>query len=176
MESRHQRHQLAPRPRLVDGAAVPLFERFLEEVDDRRIVEPYRLQSLPLLLESIQQQIDHLLNTRLPPRQPPRRSWDPISEPQTVLDYGLPALSPLNSGSLSDATLLRDTILAKIAAFEPRLQNPALILRQDPEDPTAMIGTLQGSVTLDRVTQPVSFPVIFFHHGESATISPGESD
>jgi type VI secretion system lysozyme-like protein len=176
MESRHQRHHLAPRPRLVDGAAVPLFERFLEEVDDRRIVEPYRLQSLPLLLESIQREIDHLLNTRLPPRQPPRRSWDPISEPQTVLDYGLPALSPLNSGSLSDATLLRDTILAKIAAFEPRLQNPVLVLREDPEDPTAMIGTLQGAVTLDKVTQPVSFPVIFFHHGDSAAISPGEPE
>jgi hypothetical protein len=26
------------------------------------------------------------------------------------------------------------------------------------------------------VTQPVSFPVVFFHHGESAAISPGESD
>jgi type VI secretion system lysozyme-like protein len=174
MESRHQRDRIARRPRLVDGAAVPLFERFLEEVDDLRIVEPYRLQNLSLLLESIQREIDHLLNTRLPPRQPPKLSWEPVSEPQTVLDYGLPALSPLNSASLSDATLLRDTILAKIASFEPRLQNPVLTLSDDPEDPTAMTGILQGSVTLDSVSQPVSFPVVFFHHGESAAISPGE--
>jgi type VI secretion system lysozyme-like protein len=174
MEPRHQLGHIARRPSLVDGAAVPLFERFLEEVDDRRIVEPYRIQNLPLLLESIQREIDDLLNTRLPPRQPPKLSWEPVSEPQTVLDYGLPALSPLNSGSQSDANLLRDTILAKIASFEPRLQNPVLVLSHDPEDPTAMTGTLQGSVTLGKVNQPVSFPVVFFHHGESAMISPGE--
>jgi type VI secretion system lysozyme-like protein len=176
MEPRHQRDHIALRSRLVDGAAVPLFERFLEEVDDPRIIEPYRIQNFALLRKSVQWEIDNLLNTRLPPRESPKLSWEPVSEPQTVLDYGLPALSPLNSGSLSDANLLRDTILRKIASFEPRLQNPVLVLSPDPEDPTTMTGVLQGSVTLGKVSQPVSFPVVFFHHGESAMISPGEPE
>jgi type VI secretion system lysozyme-like protein len=176
MESRYQRGHLARGSRLVDGAAVPLFERFLDEVDDGRIVEPYRIQGLVLLLESIQREIESLLNTRLAPRRPPKLSWEPVSEPQTVLDYGLPAFSPLSSGNLSDTNLLRDTILGKIASFEPRLQSPALLLSPHPEDPTAMVGTLQGRVMLGKISQLVSFPVALFHHGESATISPGEPE
>ena len=89
------------------GAPVPLFDRFAEELDDVRVVEPYRVQDRSLLLESIQREIEKLLNTRLPPRKPPAVAWEPISEPQTVLDYGLPTLSPLSSGRPPDSTLLR---------------------------------------------------------------------
>jgi type VI secretion system lysozyme-like protein len=161
-------------PRLVAGLGVPLFDRFNEELDDRRIAEPYRIQDLPLLLESIQKELENLLNTRVPPRRTPVNSWEPISEPQTVLDYGLPAFSSLSSGSARDADLLRQTVLSKIAAFEPRLENPALDLQSDPDDPAGMLGTLRGSVRLDKVSQPVCFPVSLRHHGESATISAGE--
>jgi type VI secretion system lysozyme-like protein len=160
----------------MEGLPVPLFDRFLEDLDDRRIAEPYRIQSLELLLESIQKEIEHLLNTRLPPRRGPATSWEPVSEPQTVLDYGLPAFSPLSSGSPTDTRLLRETILKKIAAFEPRLIDPQLELQNDPEDPAGMIGTLRGKVRLDKVNQPVCFPVSLREHGESATISPAEPE
>src|ERR1700735_1860624 len=95
MESRHQRHHLEGRTTLVAGLAVPLFDRFIEDLDDSRIVEPYRIQDLPLLLESIQKEIGNLLNTRVPPRRPPAISWEPVSEPQTVLDYGFTAFFSL---------------------------------------------------------------------------------
>jgi type VI secretion system lysozyme-like protein len=156
--------------------AVPLFDRFVEDLDDARSVEPYRVQDLSLLLESIQREIENLLNTRLPPRHPPAGSWEPISEPQTVLDYGMPAFSPLNSRSLTDANLLHETVLGKIAAFEPRLLSPSLDLRADPDDPTEMVGMLRGTVRLGRITRPVCFPLSLRHHGESASISPAEPD
>jgi type VI secretion system protein ImpF len=174
MEPRNQRGHVERSPRLVSGVAVPLFDRFSEDLDDRRIDEPYRIQDLSLLLESIQREIENLLNTRLSPRRPPATSWEPISEPQTVLDYGLPAFSALASGSVADVDLLRRTVLAKIVSFEPRLQSPALELRDDPDDPAGLLGILRGSVKLDKVNQPVCFPVSLRHHGESATISPGE--
>ena len=176
MEPRNQRSHVERSPRLVAGLAVPLFDRFIEDLDDRRIVEPYRVQDLSLLLESIQREIENLLNTRLPPRHPPAGSWEPISEPQTVLDYGIPAFSPLSSESLTDANLLRETVLGKIAAFEPRLLNPSLDLRADPDDPAGMLGMLRGAVRLGRVTRPVCFPVSLRHHGESASISAAEPD
>jgi type VI secretion system lysozyme-like protein len=176
MESRDQLRDLDRGPRMVAGLPVPLFDRFLEEVDDRRIVEPYRIQSLELLLESIQREIENLLNTRLPPRLLPITSWEPISEPQTVLDYGLPGFSPLSSGSPTDSTLLRATILRKIACFEPRLLDPYLELRDDPDDPAGMIGTLRGMVRLDKINQPVCFPVSLRDHGESAVILPAETE
>lgn len=175
MESRHQRNQLTPLPRLVAGLAVPLFDRFVEDLDDRRIAEPYRVQDLPLILESIQKELDNLLNTRLPPRPLPAISWEPISEPQTVLDYGIPAFSPLSSGSLPETELLRQTILQKILSFEPRLLNPALDLRADPDDPAAMVGILRGSIALDNIIHPVCFPVSLRHHGDSAIISAAEA-
>jgi type VI secretion system lysozyme-like protein len=176
MESGDKLHRVERPPRLVAGLAVPLFDRFIEDLDDRRIVEPYRVQDLSLLLESIQREIENLLNTRLPPRHLPVGGWEPISEPQTVLDYGIPAFSPLSSGSLTDANLLRETVLGKIAAFEPRLLSPSLDLRADPDDPAGMLGMLRGSVRLGRVTQPVCFPVSLRHHGESATIAAAEPD
>ncbi len=167
MEPGNQREQVERRPRLVAGLAVPLFDRFLEDLDDARISEPFRVHELSLLLESIQKEIHNLLNTRLPPRHPPVGSWEPISEPQTVLDYGLPALSPLSAGSKTDNDLLRRTVLAKITSFEPRLENPDLELRGDPEDPAAMIGTLRGIVRLENMSYPVSFPVNLREHGDS---------
>ncbi len=133
------------------------------------------MHNLNLLMESIQRELENLFNTRLPPRRPPGRSWEPVSEPQTVLDYGIPAFSPLSSGSLPDINLLRDTVLRKIVSFEPRLENVALDLRADPDDPAGMIGTLRGSVKLDNLTQPVCFPVSLRHHGDSATILAGEA-
>ena len=175
MESRNQRDYLERHPRLVAGRPVPLFDRFLEDLDDRRIAEPYRIQSFDLLLESIQKQIENLLNTRLPPRRPPVTSWEPVSEPQTVLDYGLPTISPLSSGSATDGKLLQETILKKIAAFEPRLIEPRLELHGDPEDPAGMIGMLRGKVRMDKMSQPVCFPVSLRDHGESATISSAET-
>jgi type VI secretion system protein ImpF len=174
MEPSHQRDQLKRQPTLVAGSGVPLFDRFVEDLDDSRIVEPYRLHDLSLLLESIQKEIGNILNTRLPPRRPPASGWEPVSEPQTILDYGLPSFSALSAGRLMDTKQLGDTVLGKIAAFEPRLQNPVLELRGDPDDPTGMVGTLRGSVLLGRVTQPVCFPVSLRHHGDEANISPAE--
>jgi type VI secretion system lysozyme-like protein len=176
MEPRNQFRDLVRHPRLVAGLPVPLFDRFVEDVDDRRIVEPYRIHSLELLLESIQKQIENLLNTRLPPRRRPVTSWEPISVPQTVLDYGLPAFSPLASGSPTDSGLLRETILRKISYFEPRLIDPQLELHNEPEDPAGMTGRLRGKVRLNQLNQPVCFPVSLRDHGESATISPAETE
>ena len=176
MEPRHQRNQLAPSPRLVAGLAVPFFDRFVEDLDDRRVAEPYRVQSLNLIVGSIQKELDNLLNTRLPPRRPPALSWEPISEPQTVLDYGIPAFSALSSGSLAETELLRQTVLAKILSFEPRLRSPALDLRADPEDPAALVGNLRGTIILEGINQPVSFPVSLRRHGDSAIISAGEPE
>jgi predicted component of type VI protein secretion system len=66
-------------------------------------------------------------------------------------------------------------VIAKIAAFEPRLESPELELRSDPENPSAMIGLLRGCVRLGKVTQPVCFPVSLRNHGEDATIASAET-
>lgn len=170
MESRDKLRDVSWNPRLIRGLPVPLFERFREDVDDRRVLEPYRIHTLELLLKSIQREIAHLLNTRLPPKEQPATSWVPISEPETVLDYGLPAFSSMSSGSTTDIALLRETVLRKLARFEPRLIDPQLELHPDPEDPAGMLGVLRGKVRLDLTNQPIHFELKLGDHGESATI------
>jgi len=140
------------------------------------VAEPYRVHGLSLLLESIQKEIENLLNTRLPPLQSATGAWEPISEPQTVLDYGLPAFSTLSAGSPTDIGLLGKVVVGKIAAFEPRLQNPVLELVADPDDPAGMLGTLRGTVRVDKGLQTVSFPVTLRNHGESAALSEGAAE
>ncbi|MFT4113342.1 MAG: type VI secretion system baseplate subunit TssE [Silvibacterium sp.] len=153
-----------------------MFDRFAEELDDVRVVEPYRMHNGSLLLESIQKELSDLLNTRLPPRRPPAVAWQPTSEPQTVLDYGVPAFSSLSSGRFVDVQLLQEAILAKIRSFEPRLEDLSLDLHADPEDPAAMLGILRGMIRLGSIRQPVCFPVSLRDHGEEATISLPEPE
>ena len=176
MESRNQHSNLSPRSKLAAGLAVPLFDRFDEERDDSRVVEPYRVQELSLLLDSIQREIENLLNTRLPPTRPATAAWEPISEPQTILDYGLPAFSTLSAGSPTDIALLGKIVVGKIVAFEPRLQNPMLELAADPDDPAGMLGTLRGTVRVEKGLQTVSFPISLRNHGESAALSGGMAE
>lgn len=174
MESRHKRDLLARSVGLVSGLPVPLFDRFDEELDDGRTMEPYRIHTLSLLLESIQKEIENLLNTRLPPRRFAGSSWEPLSLPQTVLDYGLPDFSSLSAGSPFDTAKVASAVSAKIAAFEPRLQNPVLELQPAPDDPARMIGTLRGTVRMEQVNHPVSFPVSFGQH-DGPALGAGEA-
>jgi type VI secretion system protein ImpF len=162
MESRDQHGHLNNVKKQTASLPVPLFDRFAEDLDDARVREPYRIQELPLLLESIQKEIGNLLNTRLPPRLQAADNWEPISVPQTVLDYGLPSFSALSSANPSDVALLCRTIEGKIIAFEPRLESPRLELRAVEDDHTRMMGVLYGVVRLNTVSYPVNFPVTYY--------------
>jgi type VI secretion system lysozyme-like protein len=170
MEPRYEHGHVGRHAVLTAGLAAPLFDRFDEELDDSRVVDPYRVQNLSLLLESVRREIDNLLNTRVPPRGHPDSAWQPRSMPQTVIDYGLPAFSALDAASPADADLLNSVIVGKIAAFEPRLRNPVLELRAQPDNPSAMVGLLRGVVQLEGVTQSVGFEVYCDHHGEFAKV------
>lgn len=175
MESRHKLDLVEQRMGHSAGLATPLFDRFDEELDDDRALEPYRIQNLSLLLESVGREINHLLNTRVPPRRAPESPWEPHSKPQTVIDYGLPAFSTLEAGSPTDAAFLSAAIAEKIAAFEPRLKNPTVELHPEPDNPSAMVGVLRGTLQLENVSRPVRFEVCCDHRGESARVLAADS-
>ncbi len=157
------------------GLPTPLFDRFDEELDDSRMTEPYRVQNLSLLLESIGTEINRLLNTRVAPRKAPDSPWEPQSRPQTVIDYGLPAFSALEAGSPTDVAFLGATIREKIAIFEPRLKNPTVELHPERDNPSAVVGILRGSLQLENVTYPVRFEVYCDPRKEWATVLTAES-
>ena len=175
MESRHKRDLVEQRLGRSAGLPTPLFDRFDEELDDSRAVEPYRVQHLSLLFESVGQEINRLLNTRVAPRRAPDSPWEPHSRPQTVIDYGLPAFSALEAGNPADVEFLSTAIRDKIAAFEPRLKNPVVELHPVPDNPSAIVGTLRGTLQLESVPYPVQFDVYCDHRGESARVLAANS-
>lgn len=175
MESRHKRDLVERRMGRSAGLSTPLFDRLDEELDDSRVVEPYRVQYLSLLFESVGQEINRLLNTRVAPRRAPVSSWEPHSKPQTVIDYGLPAFSALEAGNPADVAFLSAAIREKIAAFEPRLKSPVVELHPVPDNPSAIVGTLRGTLQLENVTYPVQFEVHCDHRGESARVLAANS-
>jgi type VI secretion system lysozyme-like protein len=173
MESRHQHGILSGRTGAVVGLSVPLFDRFDEERDDGRLVEPQRVLELQLVLESIQKEIENLLGTRLATFRGGASSWEPLSQPQTVLDYGLPEFAPLAAGNPPDQALLSSVIAAKIAAFEPRLQNPIVELHAAADNPSQLVGTLEGAIKLQGMRHAVRFP-FYLDRGEGATVFTAE--
>jgi type VI secretion system lysozyme-like protein len=174
MESSHQRNFVARRAVLVSGLPVPLFDRLREDLDDARIVEPYCVQDRNLVFESIQRELKDLLNTRLPPRQHLSDSTQPASLPQTVIDYGLPGFCLPNGDSMDSAVLAR-IVAGKIAAFEPRMQNPSVTLRANPDNPSGMLGTISGEVRLDQASYMVSFQMNSSSSREEIEISLAET-
>jgi type VI secretion system lysozyme-like protein len=176
MESRHKLDLVEQRMGPGAGLSTPLFDRFDEELDDSRVAEPYRMQNFSLLVESIGREINRLLNTRVAPRRAPDSPWEPRSRPMTVIDYGLPAFSALEAGSPADAALLSAAIAERIANFEPRLRNPSVELHPVPDNPSAMVGVLRGTLQLENMTHPVRFEVYCDHQGESARVVAADSE
>lgn len=170
MEPRHKRDLVMRAMGQRAGLAAPLFDRFDEELDDSRVNEPYRVQSLSLLIESVGREINHLLNTRVAPRRASESPWEPHSRPQTVIDYGLPAFSTLEAGSPTDVAFLTSAIREKIAIFEPRLKNPTIELHPERDNPSAVVGVLRGTLQLENVTYPVRFEVYCDPRKELASV------
>ena len=139
-----------------------LFDR-LDAETGSLLDEPYRVEEWSSIRQSVAREIQNLLNTRLPPRR-----WEAISEPQTVIDYGIPDFSSLTAASASDRLMLAEVITKKLAAFEPRLSQVRLEFLPHPTDRTSMVGTIEANLTIESLTQPVSFPLQISTQGEIA--------
>jgi type VI secretion system protein ImpF len=162
MESSDQRDDIEIQPRPVHGRCALLFDRL--DADDAPD-EPYRVDEWNAIRRSVAREIQNLLNTRLPPGR-----WEAISEPQTVIDYGLPDFSALSAASVSDRQVMAEVITRKLAAFEPRLSQVRLEFRPHPTDQTAMIGAIEANLSIGTLSQPVSFPLQISTQGEVAVL------
>ncbi|MGF6094622.1 type VI secretion system baseplate subunit TssE [Pseudomonas sp. 18175] len=76
---------------------------------------------------------------------------------QTLPDYGLPDLNDMSQSlheSLSQSRLLIERF---IRAYEPRLRHVRVRALPRDHDPLALAFTIEAILTVDGVTQPVSF-------------------
>jgi type VI secretion system lysozyme-like protein len=109
-----------------------------------------RVHDLTALKESIGREIARLLNTRCPIRE---------DRNGTVIDYGLPDFSWMSAASADDRQALALVIARKVTVFEPRLREVRVTIEPDAEDPRAVVGTIQATIVVASLSEPVSFPV-----------------
>jgi type VI secretion system lysozyme-related protein len=142
----------------IQGQPVPLFDRLVEDSEDdaeelaqRR--DPMRVYGIAALRESVRKDLERLLNSR---------SLALMPDYPTVLDYGVADFSHLHAASLTDRTLLAASLRAAIAAYEPRLQAPAVTVESDPNPSHAMraVATITGRLQLKQMRELVSFEVL----------------
>jgi type VI secretion system protein ImpF len=148
-------------PRPIRGARAPLFERFIEK--GSLAPGPNSASSHVLdyaeLRESVRREIDKLLNTRASPSIAIRT----LAE-GTVIGYGCPQFAPFCAVSETDREALGQLIAGKIAFYEPRLHDVHVTLRNDSNDPRILTGTVQASLVVGSVYEPVAFPLLMESH------------
>lgn len=134
-------------------ARTPLFDRLVDRSPKlRHEVRPARTLDRQGLRESVRRELERLLNTRCP--FPAHRLAD---RPRSVIDYGLPELTGFSANRVEDRDRLAELIRRAVEAFEPRLAGVRVRLEPVPGDSLSLMGSLEGLLKFDGVTEPVSF-------------------
>lgn len=151
-------------PKPIAGARIPLFERLVDQdLQQASEPNPLRVHHREELRESVRREVARLLNTRCPVREDRNGS---------VIDYGLPDFSWMTAASGDDRRQLAETIARKVTAYEPRLRQVRVALERDPEDPRALIGTIEGVLVVETIQEPVSFPLLLHNKTGKARLAP----
>ena len=142
-------------PRRGAGARAPLFDRLFDfEPREHEETHPRRVHGWTAVVDSIRVELSRLLNTRC------AVSLDGLREqPRTVVNYGLPDFTTLSPTSDRDRERLAVLIAEAVGAYEPRLRTPRVVVAVDPERPRALRLALHATLTLEGLTEPVSFPL-----------------
>ena len=138
-----------------EGARAPLFDRLVDlNVTERTEQQPLRVLTVDGLRDSIQRELQRLLNTRspTPPEELEGREW-------TVLDWGLADYSGWYTHSAPSHDRLARLIERTILAFEPRMLDPKVKVREREGSDRGLSVWLEGSVRVGTLLEPVSFPM-----------------
>jgi type VI secretion system lysozyme-like protein len=142
---------------LIDGARAPLFDRLAgsEPVSNADPPRPLRILDRAGLSESLQRELQRLLNTR----RPVFKSAALAGEEPTVIEYGLPDYSAMYTQNPEDQKKLADLVRSTIEAFEPRLRQPNVEVKILGNSEKSLLVKVAGSVTIGRETVRMAFAV-----------------
>jgi type VI secretion system lysozyme-like protein len=140
---------------MVEATRPLLFERLAGDSPDMPTRMPASdLYGKPELLSSIRRELGHLFNTRAPVdvETLDRRR-------RTTIDYGIPDLSLYGPGEASARLSLADQLTRAVAAYEPRLMEPAIEVVPHPERERQLVAVIAGTIRLDTIIERVSFRI-----------------
>ncbi|MGN4049814.1 MULTISPECIES: type VI secretion system baseplate subunit TssE [unclassified Pseudomonas] len=128
------------------GMLPPLFERLASsEADDLRAFDRQDL------LDSVHAELGRLFNTRRGPRT--------LTQPPSVIDYGIADWSALQQQRSDDRRRLARDIREAITWFEPRLKLGEVQITPLPDQPQRMSIRLLGELRSGQQHWPVAFVI-----------------
>lgn len=137
------------------GALAPLFDRLTDDepgVPNEPV--PRRYLDLDGVAESVQREIQTLLNTRC--------GWGETEidyDDRGVPDFGLIDLSHLYTGNPRDRQALARHVAKTIAAYEPRMTRINVVVEAVQKETGRLQLRVEGGLRFGDTVEPISFPV-----------------
>lgn len=128
------------------GLRPPLFERLASPAQD-----PERAFDRQALQDSVHAELLRLFNTRRGPKA--------LTEPPSILDYGIADWTALQQQRSDDSSQLTSEIRQAINHFEPRLQLGEVQVNPVPGHPQQLNIRLLGELRGDQHSWPVAFVI-----------------
>jgi type VI secretion system lysozyme-like protein len=142
-----------------DVAPAPLFDRLVDlERRVSREPRPLRMLSRIELLDSVQRELELLLNSRCALTAAEVEAMAPRD--RSVIDYGVPDLGWVNPQSSTDRERGARIIAVTIAAFEPRLQDVSVTVDELSPAAHRFTITISGTLVVGPFSEPVAFPLV----------------
>lgn len=166
-------HSPSPGPRPMssnthDIVLAPLFDRLIDQEPMESVeIRPMRGYSPSLLIESVRQEVERLLYSRI--------DTTPVlrSGLRTVLDYGVPDWSGFFPPSQENQRRLRDAVTESLKVFEPRLQRVQVEVARVREQNALQI-RIDAMLVVEPVSEPVSFSVVIKDRDSSIEVDTSE--
>lgn len=142
---------------LTIGARAPLFDRLAgrEAVPYGDPPRALRILDRTELSESLQRELQRLLNTR----RPEFKSAALAGMEPTVIEYGLPDYSAMYTQNPEDRKKLVNLIQSTIERFEPRLRDLKVEASVLGNSEKALLVKVAGTVQIGRETERMAFAI-----------------
>ncbi|AIL13278.1 hypothetical protein IM40_06860 [Candidatus Paracaedimonas acanthamoebae] len=143
------------------GVLAPLFDR-LTDLEPHLIAEPssYQMLGPQELKESVQRELELVLNTRPTVQRPPEDGHG-----EFISDFALPQFFGLRDFSWFDGAsdlgrrAIGTEIERVVTYYEPRLKNVKARVNKHPQDPLALIVEVTGDLKIGEVLERFTFPI-----------------
>ena len=116
-----------------------------------------RTQSTRFFRDAVKRDLEWLLNTRQPPL--PELAGYPGAR-ASVINYGLPDISPLGLSNASDHRTLRIAIEGCLRNYEPRLMDVRVTLEGSDTVDRRLRFHIEGNMKLDPAPEEISFDTV----------------
>ncbi len=151
-----------------------LFDRLCDDAPktpDRPEARPYRTYDKAQLTASVRRELQRLLDTRAP-----RSLAQMAGRPRTVIDYGVPEVTPYMMNHAGESGALAKFLVDSIAAFEPRLANVRVDLVRAQPSLQRLEVRVDADLAVGRFWEPVSFELATGGGQPAADLAPYGGD